>query len=117
MATTPMKQEVIYQTETNLSETRDYTKEEMVGILDKIEKQAKDLGYSNITFHFQSNMVPYEDNLDCPSIVAEGFIEKTMRDLAAEERVAYKAEMAKKLGCTLYDAGQYIMLQEKGLIQ
>jgi hypothetical protein len=117
MAMTPLKQEVIHRTETTLSENHDYTKEEMVGILDKIEKQAEGLGYSNITFHFKSNMVPYEDFLDCPSIVAEGFIEKTMRDLADEERFAHKEAMAKKLGCTIYDAGQYIMLQEKGLIK
>tara|TARA_R110000824_G_scaffold173105_1_gene351133 strand:- start:259 stop:606 length:348 start_codon:yes stop_codon:yes gene_type:complete len=112
-----MKHEVVLKTERTLSKHHEYTKKEMLDILDSVEKQAEDLGYVNITFHFKSNMEPYEDCLDSPSIVAEGLIAKTRCDLAGEEKYAYKQALAIKLGLTLYEADQYIMLQEKGIIK
>ena len=111
-----MKQVVIYETDTTLS---DYSVEEetIVAILRGVKKQAEDLGYTDITFKFRSTMEPYDDYLGSPSVVAEGWIAKTQQDLDAEAKELEQNELAKKLGCTYYEAGQYMMLQEKGVIK
>ena len=88
-----MKEETVGQTERTLH-THGYTEEEILSLVSSVKKEAEDLGYVNITFNFESAMEPYEDCLGSPTIVAVGFIAKTKRE-----------------------AGQYMMLKQRGIIK
>lgn len=111
-----MKEETVGQTERTLN-THGYTEEEILSLVSSVKKQAEDLGYVNITFNFESTMEPYEDYLGSPTIVAVGFIAKTKRDLADEEDRTRQEALAKELGCSFYEAGQYMMLKQRGIIK
>jgi hypothetical protein len=111
-----MKEEIIHATERTLH-THEYTEEEILSLVSGVKKEAEDLGYVNITFNFESTMEPYEDCLGSPTIVAVGFIAKNKHDLADEEKYTRQEALAKELGCTFYEAGQYMMLKQKGIIK
>ncbi len=111
-----MKEETVGETERDLH-THGYTEEEILSLISSVKKEAEDLGYVNITFNFESTMEPYEDYLGSPTIVAVGFIAKTKRDVADEEYRTRQEALAKELGCSFYEAGQYMMLKQKGIIK
>ena len=111
-----MKEETVGTTERDLN-THGYTEEEILSLISSVKKEAEDLGYVNITFNFESTMEPYEDYLGSPTIVAVGFIAKTKRDVADEEYRTRQEALAKELGCSFYEAGQYMMLKQKGIIK
>jgi len=112
-----MKQVTIYELDETLSEHREYLRTEIHEILGRMHIKAHKMGYKDITFKFESTMEPYEDCLGSPIVRAEGWIAKTERDLEAEAAEKEQRDLAKKLRCTYYEAGQYLMLKKKGVIK
>lgn len=112
-----MKQVTIYELDETLSEHREYLRTEIHEILGRMHIKAHKMGYKDITFKFESTMEPYEDYLGSPVLRANGWIAKTERDLEVEAKQKEQKALAKKLGCTFYEAGQYMMLRDKGIVK
>lgn len=112
-----MKQENIPSTTHEFSDFVEYGEVDLAEIFNKMHRQAVALGYKHITFHFRSHMEAYEDYLGNPSVVAVGWIKKNVEDLRVEARDKKRRALAKKLKCTEYEAGQYMLLQERGIIK
>lgn len=112
-----MKQETIPSTIHEFSEFVEYGEGELADIFNLMWRQARGLGYKHITFHFRSHMEEYDDYLGNPSVVAVGWIKKSVEDLRAEARDKEQVALAEKLNCTEYEAGQYMDLREKGIIK
>jgi len=112
-----MKQVTILELDETLSSHREYTQQEIKRILTQMAVKACSMGYKDITFTFESTMEPYEDYLGSPVLRATGWIAKNERDLEAEAKQEEQKALAKKLGCTFYEAGQYMMLRDKGIVK
>ena len=112
-----MKQEIIYDLDETLSEHKEYSEQDIKSILTQMSVKARSMGYKDITFKFESTMEQYEDYLGSPIVRVEGWIAKTERDLEAEAAHKKQQDLAEELGCTYYEAGQYLMLKDKGIIK
>ena len=112
-----MKQVTVYELDETLSDHREYTREEINDILSQMFIEAHKMGYKDVTFKFESTMEPYEEYLGSPVLQVNGWIAKTERDLEAEAKEKEQDALAKKLGCTFYEAGQYMMLRDRGVIK
>lgn len=112
-----MKQVTIYELDETLSEHREYLRTEIHEILGRMHIKAHKMGYKDITFKFESTMEKYEDYLGSPIVRVEGWIAKTERDLEADAARKEQQDLAEELGCTFYEAGQYLMLKKKGFIK
>ena len=102
---------------TTLSDENQYTPDEINDIMSIMQIEAHNLGYKDITFTFKSAYEPYEDYLGSPVLQVNGWIAKTERDLEAEAKEKEQDALAKKLGCTFYEAGQYMMLRDRSIIK
>jgi len=111
-----MKQVIIYKLDETLREHHDYTEQEIKELLTTMGVKASSMGYKDITYSFESTFVPYEDYLDSPRIRIKGWTPKTESDLKAQAAEDEKKDLAKKLGCTFYEAGLIIDLRRKGVI-
>ena len=112
-----MKQVTVYELDETLSEHREYTREEINDILSQMLIKAHKMGYKDVTFKFESTMEPYEDCLGSPIVRVNGLIAKTKKDLEEESAQKEQQALAAKLGCTYFEAGQYLMLKKKGIIK
>lgn len=112
-----MKQVTILELDETLSSHREYTQQEIKSLVTQMAVKAFSMGYNDITFTFESTYEPYEDYLGSPVLRANGWIDKTKRDLEAEAKQKEQKALAKKLGCTFYEAGQYMMLRDKGIVK
>jgi len=115
--TNNMKQVTIYELDETLSEHREYLRTEIHEILGRMHIKAHKMGYKDITFKFESTIEQYEDYLGSPIMRVMGWIAKTERDLEAEAAHKEQQDLAEELGCTFYEAGQYLMLKNKGIIK
>ena len=115
--TNNMKQVIIYELDETLSEHREYLRTEIHEILGRMHIKAHKMGYKDITFKFKSTREPYEDDLGSPIVRACGWMDKTEQDLEVEAAEKKQRDLAKELGCTYYEAGQYLMLKKKGVIK
>lgn len=112
-----MKQVTIYELDETLSEHHEYTQQEIKRLLTKMAVKARCMGYKDVTYTFESTMEPYEDYLGSPIVRVRGWIAKTERDLEAESAHKEQQDLAEELGCTFYEAGQYLMLKKKGIVK
>lgn len=112
-----MKQVTISELDEYLNSYSEYTEQEIKSLVTQMAVKARSMGYKDITFSFESTMEPYEDFLGSPMLQANGWIAKTEEDLEAEAKEKEQIALAKKLGCTFYEAGQYMMLRDKGIIK
>lgn len=115
--TNKMKQVILYDLDETLRQHHEYTREEINEIMSQMQIKANRLGYKNITFTFESTYEEYEDYLGSPMLRVNGWIAKTQQDLEVEAKQKEQKALAKKLGCTFYEAGQYMMLRDKGIIK
>ena len=112
-----MKQVVIYELDEDLNKCEDYSEQDIKSLLTELGVKARGMGYKDITFCFESAMEPYENYLGSPVIRVQGWIEKTEQDIEAETKEKEQGRLADELGCTFYEAGQYLMLKNKGIIK
>ena len=112
-----MKQVTILELDETLSSHYEYTEQEIKSLVIQMAVKARSMGYKDITFSFESTMEPYEDCLGSPMLQVNGWINKTERDLEADAKQKEQKALAKKLGCTFYEAGQYMMLRDKGIVK
>ena len=112
-----MKQVTILELDKTLNSYHEYTEQEIKSLVNQMVVKARSMGYKDITFTFQSTYEPYEDYLGSPSLRVNGWIAKTERDLEADAKQKEQKALAKKLGCTFYEAGQYMMLRDKGIVK
>lgn len=112
-----MKQVTIYELDETLNSYHEYTEREIKNLLTQMDVKARSMGYKDITFKFESTMEPYEDYIGSPVLQVNGWIAKTERDLEAEAKQKEQKALAKKLGCTFYEAGQYMMLRDRGIVK
>lgn len=112
-----MKQVIIYELDETLSEHHEYSEQDIKSLLTQMGVKARSRGYKDVTYTFESTMEPYEDYLGSPIVRVGGWVAKTERDLEAEAAEKEQQDLAKKLKCTYYEAGQYLMLKKKGIIK
>lgn len=112
-----MKQVTISELDEYLNSYSEYTEQEIKSLVTQMAVKARSMGYKDITFTFESTYEPYEDYLGSPVLRVNGWIAKTAEDFEAEAKLKKQKALAKKLGCTFYEAGQYMMLQNKGIIK
>tara|TARA_R110000772_G_scaffold5927_5_gene21038 strand:+ start:241 stop:591 length:351 start_codon:yes stop_codon:yes gene_type:complete len=112
-----MKQVIIYELDETLSEDHEYSEQDIKSLLTQMGVKSRCMGYKDTTFTFKSTYEPYEDYLGSPVLRVNGWIAKTERDLEAEAKEKEQDALAKKLGCTFYEAGQYMMLRDRSIIK
>lgn len=112
-----MKKVVIFELDETLDNWEDYSEQDIKSLLSQMGVKARCMGYKDITFCFESTMESYEDYLGSPVMRVQGWIEKTEQDIEAETKEKEQGRLADELGCTFYEAGQYLMLKNKGIIK
>ena len=112
-----VKQVVISKLDETLSTNNEYSEQDIQGILTRLGEEARSMGYKDITYSFESTMEPYEDYLGSPILRVNGWIAKTKKDLEEEAAREEQQALAVELGCTYFEAGQYLRLKKKGIIK
>ena len=101
--------------EYTLSDHKQYTPDQIKKICDDLIAIAEGAGLSDCYLQFTSNMEPYEDYLDSPSIIPCGKRKSTSYELEEEKECKEQEALAVKLGLTFYEAGIVKKLEANGI--
>lgn len=97
-------------------EFKEYQLEDVIAILKHLEDKAKRQGLENTYFRFSSELDPYEDVLNPPSVTVYGFREKTQSELIIDKEEKAIEALAKEKGITFYEARVLKTLMDKGVV-
>ena len=97
-----------------LNEYSDYTKEDIVAIIDDLFEKAKYL--HNPKLVFESTMEPYEDYPGPVEVYVQGYRPLTEQEIEEDKRQDEIQSLANKLGVTFYEAATILDLKKRGKI-
>ena len=99
---------------TYLNKYSEYTKENIVAIIDDLFEKAKYL--HNPKLVFESTMEPYEDCLGDVEVYVQGMRHATEQEIEEDRKQAEIQALSKKLGVTFYEAKTIQDLKQRGKI-
>lgn len=97
-----------------LNKHSEYTKEDIVAIIDDLFDKAGHL--TNPKLVFESTMEPYEDYPGDVEVYVQGMRPATEEEIEADRKQAEIQALAKKLGVTFYEAKTIQDLKQRGKI-
>ena len=97
-----------------LNEYSEYTKEDIVAIIDDLFSKASHL--TNPKLVFESTMEPYEDYPGDVEVYVQGMRHATEQEIEEYRKQAEIQALAKKLGVTFYEAKTIQDLKQRGKI-
>ena len=97
-----------------LNRYSEYTKEDIVAIIDDLFEKAKYL--HNPKLVFESTMDPYEDYPGDVEVYVQGMRPATEQEIEEDRKQAEIQALAKKLGVTFYEAKTIQDLKQRGKI-
>ena len=99
---------------THLNKYSEYTKEDIVAIIDDLFEKAKHL--TNPKLVFESTMEPYEDYPGDVEVYVQGMRPATEKEIEEDRKQAEIQELSKELGVTFYEAATILNLKQRGKI-
>ena len=97
-----------------LNKYSEYSKEDIVAIIDDLFEKAKYL--HNPKLVFESTMEPYEDYPGDVEVYVTGMRHATEQEIEEDRKQAEIQALSKKLGVTFYEAATILDLQKRGKI-
>lgn len=97
-----------------LNKYSEYTKEDIVAIIDDLFSKASHL--TNPKLVFESTMEPYEDYPGDVEVYVTGMRHATEQEIEEYRKQAEIQALSKKLGVTFYEATTILDLQKRGKI-
>ena len=97
-----------------LNKYSEYTKEDIVAIIDDLFEKAKYL--HNPKLVFESTMEPYEDYPGDVEVYVTGMRPATEKETEEDRKQAEIQKLAKKLGVTFHEASIILDLKKRGKI-
>ena len=99
---------------TYLNKYEEYTKDDIVAIIDDLFEKAKYL--HNPKLVFESTMEPYEDYPGPVEVYVTGMRPATEKEIEEDRKQVETQALAKKLGVTFYEAATILDLKKRGKI-
>lgn len=97
-----------------LNKYSEYTKEDIIAIIDDLFEKAKHL--SNTKLVFESTMEPYEDYPGDVEVYVQGVRPATEEEIKADRKQEELHDLAKEMGVTIYEARVFQDLKKRGKI-
>ena len=97
-----------------LNKYEEYTKEDIVAIIDDLFMKAGHL--TNPKLVFESTMEPYEDYPGPVEVYVTGMRHATEKEIEEDRKQVEIQALSKKLGVTFYEAATILDLQKRGKI-
>ena len=97
-----------------LNRYSEYTKEDIVAIIDDLFSKASHL--TNPKLVFESTMEPYEDYPGDVEVYVQGMRHATEQEIEEDRKRAEIQALSKELGVTFYEAATILNLKQRGKI-
>ena len=111
--------EVKFGTEVYISDHTKYNKEQLEDLFHNLKQtmgEAESQGLRGVFVQFSSTMESYEDYLGPVEVQVRGYRELNWMERKKEEELKGIEELAKTLGCTVYEAAVYNSLKDIGVV-